>query len=316
MKTMLAMVAMGMVVVAHAAPADADDAANGAGACSKPSRENALSKTKLLGELIALIAQQDLRIVSDLEAKKGEAKGFRRVALELKCDEPALTGKELAEVQAWETKTIAWANGRDQQIAAEEQRRAANPPLPAVPGCSILPTSENAVKALAALRETIGDTFYDQEVDGLAGLRAFKSADLQTASGEVKGVTSWLEDLRCTMPALSGADAVAATSVHEQAKALVLRWSQPISDELECRSSERCLASRICSFVEDRAMQVGVMQREKSTPGGVVNLATIHDAGQAIQGDDEAIRQLKGWFVRDRKKPFTAAMCTTPKQGS
>jgi len=123
-----------------------------------------------------------------------------------------------------------------------------------------------------------------------------------------------LPQVRKTAGLLRCYDPSAAAEVDEQ----VSRWSAAldaaIAQELTCRASPECLAQRvggqICGVLADRREAVVTMAREKSNPGGVVALVTLHDLGEKIQFDDARLGQLRANYTALAHRAFSDGTCS------
>lgn len=122
-----------------------------------------------------------------------------------------------------------------------------------------------------------------------------------------------LPEVRKTAGLLRCYDPSAAAGVDEQ----VSRWSAAldaaIAQELTCRASPDCMAQRvgakICGVLADRREAVAAMSRERSNPGGVVDLVTLHDLGEKTQFDDATLGQLRANYTALAHRAFNDATC-------
>lgn len=136
-------IAAAVVLASGVAPlASAQEAASAA--CRAPSRDHALKLRAGLDDLMKL-ASAPLEGKKSLEAVKGVSQNVRSALPVLRCDEPAMAGKELAELQAFATRANAWADRQDARIAAEEAGRASI----VVPLCEAVWGVENAKADIA-----------------------------------------------------------------------------------------------------------------------------------------------------------------------
>jgi hypothetical protein len=86
-----------------------------------------------------------------------------------------------------------------------------------------------------------------------------------------------------------------------------------VSDEVTCRTTPACMGDRIaaplCQAVANRQAALRDIAHERANPGGVVNLATLHDLGQTVQDNEATIADLKTKYAGVTHKPFNTATC-------
>ena len=76
-----------------------------------------------------------------------------------------------------------------------------------------------------------------------------------------------------------------------------------------CQVTPSCLADNICEYQAARAKAQRDIAVERANPGGVVDLATLHDLGQDIQTDSAAIASLKPQYAAYAHAQFNEATC-------
>jgi hypothetical protein len=86
-------------------------------------------------------------------------------------------------------------------------------------------------------------------------------------------------------------------------------WEKSLPAERTRRATDKADAATICGLMQElQAAQVRIA-KEKANPGGVVDLNALHTDGQMVQAYTAIIASRKPLFARDRKKPFSPAMC-------
>lgn len=106
------------VVLVRFADARADDA----GVCT-PRADRAAKVKPLIADFMRL-GSMPLAPKETLDSVKALPQTVREAAAMLRCDEGALSGKDLSDAQALEQKAIAWADAEDKVVAEEEAARA------------------------------------------------------------------------------------------------------------------------------------------------------------------------------------------------
>lgn len=113
-----------VVLVLCAVPyARAQEVAPAPAACRVPDRERALKARSLLEDIMKL-ASGPLEGKKSLETIKANPNQLRENFAFLRCNEPALAPKEVAEQRAFLARASAWADRQEARIAAEENARA------------------------------------------------------------------------------------------------------------------------------------------------------------------------------------------------
>lgn len=118
MRIHLFAVTLGLGAALAASRAEADDACPRA-----PDRAKALSARAAITDLMR-IASTPLSNKRSLSIVKSTPASVRDGVASLRCDEPALSPKELADIRAVERNAISWSDDFDKKIAAEEKTRA------------------------------------------------------------------------------------------------------------------------------------------------------------------------------------------------
>ncbi len=133
--------------------------------------------------------------------------------------------------------------------------------------------------------------------------------DPESALTAVANVRSMLGDLRCYQPEPKDASTRLAADVESWAVTV----QKSVDDEKRCRATPRCLDERaaapICQQIEMRRSAVQDIARERSNPGGAVDLHFLHQLGQNIQEADAQLPSLKAEYRAARKKPFADELC-------
>jgi hypothetical protein len=108
-------------------------------------------------------------------------------------------------------------------------------------------------------------------------------------------------------------DADAADKLQARVDAWSAGVDKQIADEEKCRQTPQCMGDRIalplCDAIADRRDAAQSIVKERSNPGGVVDLSALHDLGQRIQQDDAAIASLKRQYASAVHKSFSEASC-------
>ena len=101
------------------------------------------------------------------------------------------------------------------------------------------------------------------------------------------------------------------------AEARVEKWlaarDAAIADELKCRASNACMASRVaaqvCATIADKREALAQIAAERRNPGAVVDLSTLHDLGERVQSDDATIAQARARYASLAGHAFSEALC-------
>jgi hypothetical protein len=93
-------------------------------------------------------------------------------------------------------------------------------------------------------------------------------------------------------------------------------WEGAISAEQTCRATPQCLADRLakplCEAIDlKKDAQAGIV-RERKNPSGYVDKRLLHDLGENVQTQDDAIRDLRAKYTALAHKPFNDASCPKP----
>jgi hypothetical protein len=108
-------------------------------------------------------------------------------------------------------------------------------------------------------------------------------------------------------------DTTAGAEMDEKMTRWIANLDTAITQELACRASPECMAQRtagqLCGVLAERRDAAHQIQVEKSNPGGVVDLETLHDLGQKIQFDDANAAQLRARYATLAHRPFSEAAC-------
>ena len=65
------------------------------------------------------------------------------------------------------------------------------------------------------------------------------------------------------------------------------------------------IAEQLCPTLVDRRETAAQIAAERRSPGGVVNLSTLHDPGEKLQYNDAMIAKLSAEYTAAAKAPFT-----------
>jgi hypothetical protein len=140
----------------------------------------------------------------------------------------------------------------------------------------------------------------------LAKQEQLSDSDLETELLDVEKTRQAAERLRETDPALVSTTTDWADRIRRAATA-----------EKVCRTSTECLADRaakpLCEALSEKKGHQADLAKEKANPAGVVNLAYLHDIGQALQDDDDRIAEAKRAYSAATKLPFRESRCAKKK---
>jgi len=108
-------------------------------------------------------------------------------------------------------------------------------------------------------------------------------------------------------------DADAADKLQARVDAWSAGVDKQIADEEQCRQTPQCMGDRIalplCDSIADRRDAAQSIAKERSNPGGVVDLSVLHDLGERIQQDNAAIADLKRQYAATTHRPFSEGSC-------
>jgi hypothetical protein len=177
---------------------------------------------------------------------------------------------------------------------------AANARADPSPGCTREPSLEHAAKVDAYFRaHPRPDPAIDPaEVRDLAEIRTYIQRGRDA-------LAAW----RCDEPAMGSAQVKATEMMIPFYAAPLDQLEKATVEEAACRTTDACMAGRVCAYIADRAEALAVIAREKANPGGAVDLRLLHDQGRRVQDDEAAIARLKPQYRRARGKDFTEKQC-------
>jgi hypothetical protein len=156
--------------------------------------------------------------------------------------------------------------------------------------------------------------FTDQTFENL------RSEDLDSAVDRIRAESSRLQGLAdADNYEEDGVKGMAVPAIAGLAK-LAEEVAKEVADEKKCRADKKCVAAReavraekkfvqevlgpLCGASVDLERNRAIIVREKANPSGVVDLSVLHDAGEAIQNEQERIRSLMPAYAATRHHPF------------
>lgn len=134
--TTFAVIVLALCAVQYAGAQEAPDASS---SCRAPNRDRALKLRPVLEDLMKA-ASAPFEGKKSLETVKGVSQSVRGGLAALRCDEPAMVGKDLADLRAFIARAATWADRQDARVAAEEAGRTSI----VVPLCEAVWGVENA----------------------------------------------------------------------------------------------------------------------------------------------------------------------------
>lgn len=129
--------------------------------------------------------------------------------------------------------------------------------------------------------------------------------DPEVALAPAAEVRTMLENLRCYQPEPTDASVKLAADV----EVWTATMRRAVENEKQCRATPRCMDERaakpVCDAIEMRRSAVQDIARERSNPGGAVDLHFLHQLGQNIQDADAQLPGLRAEYKAIRKKPLS-----------
>lgn len=131
--------------------------------------------------------------------------------------------------------------------------------------------------------------------------------DLSVVRRDITATRALPTEMRCY-------DIEAANATSAEVETWAKAMEKAVSEEETCRATPACMGARIagqlCPILVDRRETAAQIAAERRNPGGVVNLATLHDLGEKLQYADAMVAKLKSEYATAAKKPFTEGACS------
>lgn len=155
--------------------------------------------------------------------------------------------------------------------------------------------SDEALGGLAPIRQKLGEDPSVVTAEGLPVIAYYDLDHLGQLSTSFAHSRDWAA-LIC------GAD-------HDDVIAWIDRWDVAIAAEKAVKATSDSQAAQVCEVMGDRDAVRHQIAIEKANPAGVVDLVLLHSLGQSLQALTLQADALQRVYVKDRKKPVTAAVC-------
>lgn len=180
--------------------------------------------------------------------------------------------------------------------------------------------AETLVLTILGAPRTPGDSYKDDPLPKLREMTNSIRALVAAARQCVRPLDAW----KIINPRGTWLGPASETNI-EQQYAAAEAWAAALDAEIDrtqtCVMTTGCMAARaaadakealepVCEMIAQRAKDVRDIARERSNPGGVVDLKLLHRIGEEIQWiDNEELPARKARYAAAAHKPFTAGLC-------